>query len=90
MIRAHVLICGGTGGTSSGSQSNQEAFAANIEAKGLPEEVQPVPPQISTCERTINYTSYLFSSVKVYSATTLPPLICSSTIRLALSGSTLT
>ena len=40
MIRAHVLICGGTGCTSSGSQSIQEAFAANIEANGLTEEVK--------------------------------------------------
>ena len=42
MIRAHVLICGGTGCTSSGSQSIQEAFAANIEANGLTEEVKLV------------------------------------------------
>ena len=29
MIRAHVLICGGTGCTSSGSASIQKAFAEN-------------------------------------------------------------
>ena len=32
MIRAHVLICGGTGCTSSGSQDIQKAFAENIES----------------------------------------------------------
>ena len=42
MIRAHVLICGGTGCTSSGSQAIQEAFAENIKAFGLTEEVKVV------------------------------------------------
>ncbi len=42
MIRAHVLICGGTGCTSSGSKKIQEAFAANIEAFGLSDEVKIV------------------------------------------------
>ena len=42
MIRAHVLICGGTGCTSSGSQAVQKAFADNIEAYGLGEEVKLV------------------------------------------------
>ncbi len=42
MIRSHVLICGGTGCTSSGSQAIQEAFASNIEACGLTEEVKVV------------------------------------------------
>ena len=42
MIRAHVLICGGTGCTSSGSKSIQEAFEKNIEAAGLNEEVKLV------------------------------------------------
>ncbi len=42
MIRAHVLICGGTGCTSSGSASIQKAFEENIEAFGLAEEVKLV------------------------------------------------
>ena len=42
MIRAHVLICGGTGCTSSGSKAIQKAFADNIEANGLSEEIKIV------------------------------------------------
>ncbi len=42
MIRAHVMICGGTGCTSSGSQAIQEAFRQNIEACGLSDEVKLV------------------------------------------------
>ena len=42
MIRAHVLVCGGTGCTSSGSQAVQAAFTENIEAFGLSEEVKLV------------------------------------------------
>ena len=39
MYRAHVLICGGTGCTSSGSMKVQEALAAELKANGLEEEV---------------------------------------------------
>ncbi len=42
MIRAHVLICGGTGCTSSGSRSIQDAFEKNIADAGLSEEVKLV------------------------------------------------
>ncbi len=42
MIRAHVLICGGTGCTSSGSIAIQQAFEDNIKACGLEEEVKVV------------------------------------------------
>ncbi len=42
MIRAHVLCCGGTGCTSSGSQKIQDAFALEIERQGLAEEVKVV------------------------------------------------
>ena len=42
MIRAHVLICGGTGCTSSGSNQIQKAFLENIEKNGLSEEVKLV------------------------------------------------
>ncbi len=42
MIRAHVLCCGGTGCTSSGSQKIQDAFVREIEAQGLAEEVKVV------------------------------------------------
>ena len=42
MIRAHVLICGGTGCTSSGSQSIQNAFVEQIEKNGLTDEIKIV------------------------------------------------
>ncbi len=42
MIRAHVLICGGTGCTSSGSKSIQGAFEDALKAQGLTEEVKIV------------------------------------------------
>jgi len=42
MIRAHVLICGGTGCTSSGSQSIQQAFVEQLEKNGLSEEIKIV------------------------------------------------
>ncbi len=42
MIRSQVLICGGTGCTSSGSAAIQEAFEASIAANGLAEEVKLV------------------------------------------------
>ena len=42
MIRSHILICGGTGCTSSGSHKLQEVFAEQLEAKGLAEEVKIV------------------------------------------------
>ena len=42
MIRAHVLICGGTGCTSSGSASIQKAFEENLQAFDLLEEVKLV------------------------------------------------
>ena len=42
MIRSHVLVCGGTGCTSSGSKAVQDAFSENIKAFGLSEEVKLV------------------------------------------------
>ncbi len=42
MIRSHVLCCGGTGCTSSGSPKIQAAFEAAIAKKGLAEEVKVV------------------------------------------------
>ncbi len=42
MIRAQVLICGGTGCTSSGSKAIQTAFEEQIVEKGLSEEVKVV------------------------------------------------
>ena len=42
MIRAHILICGGTGCTSSGSKTLQAEFNKNIEAFGLADEVKLV------------------------------------------------
>ena len=40
MIRSQVLICGGTGCTSSGSKAIQAAFAKHLAEKGLSDEVQ--------------------------------------------------
>ncbi|MBR5538734.1 MAG: (2Fe-2S) ferredoxin domain-containing protein, partial [Clostridia bacterium] len=42
MIRTHVLICGGTGCTSSGSLALKEALEKELEAKQLTEEVKIV------------------------------------------------
>ena len=42
MIRAHVLICGGTGCTSSGSKTLQAAFNSSLEKFGLTEEIKMV------------------------------------------------
>ena len=42
MIRAHILICGGTGCTSSGSAKLQKAFNEQLAANGLAEEVKIV------------------------------------------------
>ena len=42
MIRSHVLICGGTGCTSSGSKTLQKEFNKNIADFGLAEEVKLV------------------------------------------------
>ena len=42
MYRSHVLVCGGTGCTSSNSQKIIEAMEAEIKAKGLEEEVQVI------------------------------------------------
>ncbi len=42
MIRTHVLVCGGTGCTSSGSVKIQDALNAEIAAHGLEEEVKVV------------------------------------------------
>ena len=42
MIRSQVLICGGTGCTSSGSKAIQAAFKENIEAFGLADEIKLV------------------------------------------------
>ncbi|MBQ8474871.1 MAG: NAD(P)H-dependent oxidoreductase subunit E, partial [Clostridia bacterium] len=42
MVRSHVLICGGTGCTSSGSNSVRDTLAAELEAKGLSEEIKIV------------------------------------------------
>ena len=42
MVRSHVLICGGTGCTSSGSVKIMDAMNAEIAAKGLQDEVKVV------------------------------------------------
>ena len=42
MIRSHVLVCGGTGCTSSGSQAIREKLAEELKIQGLDEEVKIV------------------------------------------------
>ena len=42
MYRSHVLVCGGTGCTSSGSQQIIDTFEAEIKKNGLEEEVSVV------------------------------------------------
>lgn len=42
MIRSHVLICGGTGCTSSGSAKLHDKLAAELQAKGLEDEIKIV------------------------------------------------
>ena len=42
MIRSHVLICGGTGCTSSGSVTLRDKLAEELKAKGLDEEIKIV------------------------------------------------
>ena len=42
MVRTHVLICGGTGCTSSGSVKIREALTAEVVAKGLADEVKVI------------------------------------------------
>ena len=42
MIRSHVLICGGTGCTSSGSQALRNKLESELKLKGLEEEIQIV------------------------------------------------
>ena len=42
MIRSHVLICGGTGCTSSGSLAVRKALENELEAQGLTEEIKVV------------------------------------------------
>ena len=42
MYRSHVLVCGGTGCTSSGSQAIIDALESEIKKNGLETEVQVV------------------------------------------------
>ena len=42
MVRSHVLVCGGTGCTSSNSQQIIEKLEEEIAAQGLSEEVKVV------------------------------------------------
>ena len=42
MVRSHVLICGGTGCTSSGSVAIREKLAEELKSAGLDEEVKIV------------------------------------------------
>ena len=42
IFRSHVLVCGGTGCTSSGSQKVQEAFKKHLKEKGIENEVKVV------------------------------------------------
>ena len=42
LVRSHVLICGGTGCTSSGSQTLMDEFEAKLEENGLSKEVKVI------------------------------------------------
>ena len=42
LVRAQVLVCGGTGGLSSKSQQIKDAFVENIKALGLDNEIQVI------------------------------------------------
>ena len=42
MYRTHVMVCGGTGCTASGSGKIQEALVSEIKKKGLEDEVKVV------------------------------------------------
>ena len=42
LARGHVLVCGGTGCTSSNSQKIIEEFEANLAAKGLQDEIKVI------------------------------------------------
>jgi len=42
LVRAHVLICGGTGCTSSVSRAVREALEAELEKQGLAKEIKTV------------------------------------------------
>ena len=42
MFRSHIMVCGGTGCTSSGSQKIIEAFNREIAAAGINEEVKVI------------------------------------------------
>ncbi|MBQ5837820.1 MAG: (2Fe-2S) ferredoxin domain-containing protein, partial [Clostridia bacterium] len=42
MIRSHVLICGGTGCTSSGSVTIKDILEKELEAKGIADEIKIV------------------------------------------------
>jgi (2Fe-2S) ferredoxin len=42
MVRSHVLVCGGTGCTSSGSEQIIKTFESEIEKSGLSDEVKVV------------------------------------------------
>ena len=52
----------------------------------LPEEVQPVPPQIITWHLYIPFPPYRCAWPMVNSSTGLPPTRCSETTRAAFSG----
>ncbi|MBR5587095.1 MAG: (2Fe-2S) ferredoxin domain-containing protein, partial [Clostridia bacterium] len=42
-FRSHILVCGGTGCTSSGAVKIQEEFEKQLKARGLEDEVKVVP-----------------------------------------------
>ena len=49
MYRSHVLVCGGTGCTSSNSQQIIEALEKEIGEQGLSEEIKVVRTAASAC-----------------------------------------
>ena len=51
MYRSHVMVCGGTGCTSSNSDKIAQAFEAEIQATGLQDEVKVIRTGCLACAR---------------------------------------
>lgn len=67
MYRSHVMVCGGTGCTSSNSDKIAQAFETEIQATGLQDEVKVIPAQAaSACVRWA--LSWLFTPKAAFTA----------------------
>lgn len=59
MYRSHVMVCGGTGCTSSNSDKIAQAFETEIQATGLQDEVKVIPAQAASPVCAGPYRGYL-------------------------------